>query len=467
MGELARRAHMAFAPTRIDTLSGDLRAGRTSSRALVEQALGRIADPAGEGTRTFVRVHRSAAIVAADVSDRMRREGIADGLIAGIPVSVKDLFDIAGEPTPAGSLVLAERAPAVRDARVVSRLREAGAVIVGRTNMTEFAFSGIGINPHYGTPRNPYDRATGRIPGGSSSGAAVSVVDGMAAVGIGTDTGGSVRIPAALCGLTGFKPTARRVPLNGALPLSTTLDSIGPIAPTVSCCALLDSVLSGESIESNAEMSPHRVRLGILQGYPLDGLDAHVSRAFEGAVNALSAAGVHIEEADIPVIEEIKAASTTGGFSAAESYAWHRALIERDGARYDPRVASRILRGAQMLAADYIELIATRRRIIGEMKSALVGFDALLLPTVPRIAPPIAELQSDDRAYLDANAAMLRNTSIINFIDGCALSMPCHRFGEAPVGLMVAALGGHDRELLSIANTIERVLAAADCAIWR
>jgi aspartyl-tRNA(Asn)/glutamyl-tRNA(Gln) amidotransferase subunit A len=458
---------MDAAPARIDTLLGDLYAGRTSSRALVEQALDRIEDPGGEGARTFIKVHRSAAMTAADSSDRMRREGIAGGRLAGLPVSVKDLFDIAGEPTPAGSLVLAQGPPAVRDACVVRRLREAGAIVVGRTNMTEFAFSGIGINPHYGTPKNPYDRATGRIPGGSSSGAAVSVVDGMAAASIGTDTGGSVRIPAALCGLTGFKPTARRVPLNGVLPLSTTLDSIGPIAPTVSCCALLDSVLSGESIESNTELPPHRIHLGILQGYPLDGLDAHVSGAFDAAASALSAAGMNIEEVEIPAIEEIKSASAAGGFSAAESYAWHRALIGRDGARYDPRVASRILRGAQMLAADYVELVATRRRIIDEMKRALIGFNVLLLPTVPRIAPPIAELESDDRAYVAANGAMLRNTSIINFIDGCALSMPCHRFGEAPVGLMIAALEGHDGELLRIGNTIERVLAAAGCAIWR
>lgn len=460
-------ATMAFAPTCVAAQLRDLHAGRLSSRDLVEQALNRIADQAGEGARTFTKVYRSAAMVEADAYDRLRREGIAGGRLAGLPVSVKDLFDIAGEPTSAGSVVLANSHPASRDAAAIKRLREAGAIIIGRTNMTEFAFSGLGINPHYGTPRNPYDRSTERIPGGSSSGAAVSVADGMAVCGIGTDTGGSVRIPAALCGLTGFKPTARRVPLDGVLPLSSSLDSIGPIAPTVGCCALIDSVLSGEFVDAFADVSVKGLRLGVLQGYPLDGLDTHVSRAFDMAIRTLSAAGAHIEEASIPAIDEIPAASMTRGFAAIESYAWHRALIEHERERYDPRVAIRILRGEQVRAADYIDLIATRRRIIEEANRALARFDAVLLATVPQIAPPIAEVERDDGTYADVNAKLLRNPTIINFIDGCALSIPCHSPGEAPVGLMVAASGGCDRNLLRLGSAIEGVLAASGCAIWQ
>jgi aspartyl-tRNA(Asn)/glutamyl-tRNA(Gln) amidotransferase subunit A len=228
-------------------LAALLAAGKTTSRALTEQALAGIDDPAGEGGRTFTSVHRQTALAQAQVSDELRAHGIVPSLLAGIPVSVKDLFDIGGETTRAGSRVLADAPPATADADCVVRLRQAGAVIIGRTNMTEFAYSGLGLNPHYGTPKNPHDRATGRIPGGSSSGAAVSVADGMAAVAIGTDTGGSVRIPAALCGLTGFKPTARRIPGRGMLPLSTTLDSIGPIARSVACCAIVDRILSGEN----------------------------------------------------------------------------------------------------------------------------------------------------------------------------------------------------------------------------
>src|SRR5947209_10577776 len=230
----------------IAALARELAEGKTTSRKLVEAALARIADAGGEGGRAFTKVHAQGALLAADASDRFRKEGVVPSALAGLPVSIKDLFDIAGEVTTAGSKILRDAPPATADAVAVARLRAAGAVLIGRSNMSEFAFSGIGINPHYGTPANPYDRGRRRIPGGSSSGAAVSVSDGMAAFALGTDTGGSVRIPAALCGIAGFKPTRRRVPLVGAFPLSTTLDSVGPLAATVACCATVFQVLAGE-----------------------------------------------------------------------------------------------------------------------------------------------------------------------------------------------------------------------------
>src|SRR6266436_1253615 len=245
----------------IAALAQELAEGKTTSRKLVEAALARIADAGGEGGRVFTKVHAQDALLAADASDRLRKQGVVPSPLAGLPVSVKDLFDIAGDVTTAGSKILRDRSPAAADALAVARLRSAGAVVIGRSNMTEFAFSGIGINPHYGTPANPYDRVSRRIPGGSSSGAAVSVSDGMAAFALGTDTGGSVRIPAALCGIAGFKPTTARIPREGAFPLSRTLDSVGPLAPSVACCATVFQILAGEP--------PHPLNTAALAGLRL------------------------------------------------------------------------------------------------------------------------------------------------------------------------------------------------------
>src|SRR5437588_5653525 len=231
------------------SLAADLDNGRTSARKLVEGCLAKIADPAGEGVRAFIHVDKEAALGAADAMDRLRKAHAAPSPYAGIPVSIKDLFDIKGQVTRAGSRALEEDAtPAEADAPAVARLRRAGFVVIGRTNMTEFAYSGIGINPHYGTPKSVWRRDVGHVPGGSSSGAAVSVVDGMAYGGLGTDTGGSCRIPAAFNGIVGFKPTQRRVPLDGGVPLSSSLDSFGPLARTARCCAVLDAVLANEAI---------------------------------------------------------------------------------------------------------------------------------------------------------------------------------------------------------------------------
>ncbi len=427
------------------------------SRDLVEQCLTAIDDPTGEGARTFTRVYADEARKSADAADLLLRQGRSIGPLTGIPVSIKDLFDVSGEPTSAGSIVLADASPARVDSGVVRRLRDAGAVLIGRTNMTEFAYSGLGLNPHYGTPRNPHDRATGRIPGGSSSGAAVSVSDGMAAVAIGSDTGGSVRIPAALCGLAGFKPTARRVPMDGVLPLSPTLDSIGPIAPTVHCCALVDAVLSGEPLPITAP-ALNSLRIGVLQGYVLDDLDLAVASAFDRALTVLQDAGAKLEPLQFAALDRIPA---NNHFAAAEAFAWHRELLAREGHRYDPHVSARIHPGGTMLAAEYIDLLRIRREILLQAQVAFEGFDAVLLPTTARTAPAIALLERSDEAYFDANRAMLRNPSIFNYLDGCALSIPCHQAGEAPVGLMVAGLGGWDTSILRAGSSIEAALSPA------
>jgi aspartyl-tRNA(Asn)/glutamyl-tRNA(Gln) amidotransferase subunit A len=435
-------------------IAARLEAGEPS-RALVDQCLDRIKDPSGEGSRTFLKVYGEAARATADACDTLRRRGATPSPFAGIPISVKDLFDVAGDVTTAGSMALRQAPPATRDAAAIGRLRGAGFVPIGRTNMTEFAFSGLGINPHYDTPRNPYDRKTGRIPGGSSSGAAVSVTDGMAFAALGTDTGGSCRIPAALCGLVGFKPTAARVPTEGTMPLSQTLDSIGPLAPSVACCALIDAVLAGEPPTDVPEFPLDGLRLAVPQTLVLDGLDDDVGRAFAAALTTLSKAGARLSEIPLRELGELAKINAKGGFVCAEAYAVHRPLITVKGGEYDPFVLARIERGKEQDAADYIELLWAREEMIGRVNAVTAPYDALLMPTTPIIAPTLRELADADKARV-ANAMVLRNPSIANFFDRCAISIPCHKAGDAPVGLMLIGETGADRKLLSIAATVEK-----------
>jgi aspartyl-tRNA(Asn)/glutamyl-tRNA(Gln) amidotransferase subunit A len=431
------------------------------ARGLIEDALARIEDGAGEGGRAFVKIDAEGARAAADFHDRMRARG-AHAPFAGIPVSIKDLFDIAGEVTTAGSLVLRAAAPATTDAPAVARLRAAGFVPVGRTNMTEFAFSGLGINPHYGTPANAYDRTSKRIPGGSSSGAAVSITDGMALGALGTDTGGSCRIPAALCGIVGFKPTARRVPTQGAFALSTSLDSVGPLAASVADCAVLDAVLAGEEAVEPPMFPPAGLRLAVPQTMVLDGVEPAVARAFERALAAIDKAGGHICDLPLRELAELSQINAKGGLVAAQAYALHRPLIAKShqpgGAGYDPQVLVRILRGREQEAADYIDLVNARADFVARLARVTAPYDALVMPTVPIIAPKLAELQSDD-AYRRANAMVLRNPAIANFLDRCSISIPCHEGGEAPVGLMLIGEHGADRRLLAIAAAIEQLVS--------
>jgi aspartyl-tRNA(Asn)/glutamyl-tRNA(Gln) amidotransferase subunit A len=435
-----------------------LNTGELSSAGLVDAALARIAAPEGEGARVFTRVYDDAARAAAAASDLLRGAGRSRSAIDGLPVSIKDLFDVAGETTLAGSVVRQGEPVAGAHAVVVKRLLAAGAVLVGKTNMTEFAYSGLGINPHYGTPKNPWDRASARIPGGSSSGAAVSVSDHMAVAAIGSDTGGSVRIPAALCGLTGFKPTARRVPTRGALPLSVNLDSIGPIAASVACCAELDAILSGQDGGPLPIVCLRGLRLALPTTAVLDGMDAHVAASFEATLKRLSAAGAQLAEFALPAFGEVAAINAQGGFTAAEAWAWHRGPIARAAQRYDPRVVSRIRRGEAISAADYIDLLNARTRWIGEVEAGIAGYDAMLMPTVPVVAPAIAELQASDEAYFSSNALILRNPTMINFLDGCALTLPCQTPGSAPVGLMLAGPAMSDARILAIGLAIEECL---------
>jgi aspartyl-tRNA(Asn)/glutamyl-tRNA(Gln) amidotransferase subunit A len=389
--------------------------------------------------------------------------------LAGLAVSVKDLFDVQGQPTPAGSTVLAQAPCAQQDSPAVARLRAAGATLIGRTNMVEFAFSGVGINPHYGTPA-AWDGRSGalpgpvRVPGGSSSGAAVSVATGAAFIGLGSDTGGSIRIPAALNGIVGFKNTARLVPTAGAIPLSTTLDTACALTRTVRDAIVAHEILAARRVtRSLAPLSQYR--LAVPSTLFLDGADATVARAFERSLEALRRAGAHVDTIALPAVLDQPAY----GFSAPESYAWHRELLQRSGEQYDPRVRARIEKGATMMAWEYIDLLRARQRWIECMTVDMEGYDALLSPTVPIVAPPLADVAPADGAdpaqdaardaeFFRVNSLLLRNTSVVNLLDGCALSLPCHAPGELPVGLMVWHGALRDDTVLNVALQVEQIL---------
>jgi aspartyl-tRNA(Asn)/glutamyl-tRNA(Gln) amidotransferase subunit A len=435
-------------------LADDLDGGRTTARKLVEECIARIADPAGEGQRAFIHVDKNAAIEAADAMDHLRKAHAAPSRFAGIPISIKDLFDIKGQVTRAGSRALDDSAPAAADAPVVARLRRAGFIVIGRTNMTEFAYSGIGINPHYGTPKSAWQRSAGHVPGGSSSGAAVSIADRMAYGALGTDTGGSCRIPAAYNGIVGYKPTQRRVPLDGGVPLSFTLDSFGPLANSVQCCATLDAVLAEEPLLTVIPRPVKGMRLAVPMTIALDDLDDGVAKTFERALGMLSRAGALIEHIEVPEFLDVGVINAKGGFSAAESYAWHRYLLTSKGDVYDPRVAVRILRGEHISAADYIDLLKARHSLIARINTRLSPYDALVMPTTANTPPRIADL-ADDKAFTTQNLRSLRNCTLINLVDGCAISLPAHREGEVPVGLMLAASGGSDRRIFELAAGME------------
>jgi aspartyl-tRNA(Asn)/glutamyl-tRNA(Gln) amidotransferase subunit A len=443
----------------VKSLRGDLDAGRTSSRELVEQALARIADPAGEGARAFLKVYADSARADADHADRLRRSGVRRSSVDGLPVSVKDLFDVAGDVTRAGSKILAGAPPAPADAPAVARLRAAGAVILGRTNMVEFAFGTTGLNAHFGTPKNPWDRNTGRVPGGSSSGAAVAQADGMCVMALGSDTRGSIRQPAALCGVTGFKPTQRRVPREGVFPLSFTLDSIGPLANSVDCCAAYDAVLAAEPQPSLPALDAKGLRLLVPRGALMEDLDAEVASAFAAGLERLAAAGAVIVRQPVPAFDRQQEYFKGGGFAGAEAWAIHRRWQDRIS-EYDPTVGKRLLMVKDGSAADYVELGLLRQAYIAEVEATLAPFDAFLMPTTPCIAPAMAQVSAGEEEFFRWTMRILRNVGVVNFLDGCAATLPCHPNGSAPVGLSVCGPAMSDRHVLATARAIEGVLAA-------
>ncbi|WP_414899699.1 amidase [Sphingomonas flavalba] len=428
-----------------------------ASRAAIDAALIRADWPEAESVFTL-RLDKEARAFA-EAADA-RRAARSRAPFLGVPITVKDNFDLMGHPTTAGSRLLADAPPARRDAAVLERLRRAGFIIIGRTNMTEFAFSGIGLNPHYGTPANPAFTGERRIPGGSSSGAAVSVALGIVPAAIGTDTGGSIRIPAALCGLSGFKPTTNTVTRAGVLPLSTTLDTVGVIAQSAADCAALFDVIRDRPGPPRLPVPVQRIRLGLVCNYVMDGIETAVADAFADAVERIEAGGIAVERIVLPELDGIPAMMREATFASAESAAWHAPYLAagRDDA-YDPRVLTRIRAGETMTAPAYVALVAARAAAIETISAQVAGLDALLWPTVPFIAPTIAAL-ADDAAYHAANLLALRNSTVANLFDGCAISIPCPGDGP-PVGLTLAALSGRDDQLLGISITVQTVLKGA------
>jgi aspartyl-tRNA(Asn)/glutamyl-tRNA(Gln) amidotransferase subunit A len=430
----------------------------TSARERLEAALGRIDDPKGEGARACLTVYRDQAKAAADAADARAKAGVSLGPIDGTIVSIKDLFDVAGEVTRVGSKVFAEEGkPATADAPVVRRLRAGGAVVVAKTNMSEFAYTGIGANPHFGTPGNPADRK--RVPGGSSSGAAVAAADGMCEIAIGTDTGGSCRIPGALCGIVGYKPSRQRIPTTGAFPLSYSIDSIGPIARSVEACARADAVMANETYVPLEPVSLNGLRIGAVVGYPIENLDETVDLKFSDAVARLNKAGAHIFEEKLSLLDDMAQVNSKGGVQPAEAFSIHRDLLSRRADAIDPNVQVRLERARTVSAADYIDMVRERARLIRSMDDRIADVDVLAWPTTPMVAPTMQEVAAPDE-FARKNAMLLRNTVIVNFFDLCAISVPIPRGSGLPAGFMLVARNGQDQRLFRIAAAIERLFAA-------
>ncbi len=451
-------------------MTHDLSAAREAILLGSESATGALARSAlaagaAANAHTYLQRFTGHAEATAAAVDLQFQAGVPLPPLAGLAVSVKALFDVAGFTTTAGSVALRARAPASADCPAVARLRRAGAALTGHTHMTEFAFSGVGLNPHHGTPANPATErfdAEPRIPGGSTSGGAVSVATGAAWAALGSDTGGSIRIPAALQGLVGFKNTARLTPIEGTVPLSPTLDTACAVTRSVRDAVLLHEVLSDRTVRL-AGRPAACLRLAVPSTLMRDGLDHTVATAFERTIAQLRRAGARIDEIALPELAELRDLNAQGGFPAAEAWAWHRPLLAQAGHQYDPRVASRIRRGEAISAADHLDLIAARQDWIDRVGQRLRPYDAMLSPTVPVVAPLMSALATDE-AFFAMNALLLRNPSVVNFLDGCALSLPCHAQDELPAGLMVWGPALADDTVLDVSRAIEGVLTEEGAA---
>jgi aspartyl-tRNA(Asn)/glutamyl-tRNA(Gln) amidotransferase subunit A len=384
----------------------------------------------------------------AERAERQFQRGVDVGPLQGVPLALKDLLDVEGTVSAAGSKALAAGPPATADAPVVARLDAAGAVFLGKTNMTELAFSGVGINPHFGTPPNALDRE--RIPGGSSSGSAVAVASRLACAAIGSDTGGSVRIPAAFNGLVGLKTSEGAIPTDGCVPLSFTLDTIGPITRTAADAWLVFRALAALP-PAPVPALPGKMRLLAPTTVLQEGLTPEVASTFRVAVERLRTQGHEVVEREVPQLREIEATVTRyGSLAAHEAMALYEELLEAHGPDIDPRVSGRILQARGRSSSDYVRLVLARRRLQREFWLEMAGIDALLAPTVPILPPRVRELAADD-AYFEANRFCLRNTSLFNFVGGTSISFPVD---EAPVGIMAAAAPGNEGLVVAIAEEL-------------
>jgi amidase/aspartyl-tRNA(Asn)/glutamyl-tRNA(Gln) amidotransferase subunit A len=433
-----------------------LRRGERRAADLIEQSARQAQSPAADLAHVLLTLDEARA--AAQLADARIARGEDAGALAGLAVSVKDLFDVHGQITRAGSSWLNDGQPAASDAPAVARLRAAGAALIGRTQMTEFAFSGLGLNPHTGTPANATLAGLGwpgRVPGGSTSGGAVSVACGASWAALGSDTGGSLRIPAALHGLVGYKSSQHLVPLAGTVPLATSFDTVGAITRSVRDAIVLHEVLADRRV-MRAGRNVANLRLGWTRRFFLDDLEPGVGAAWQASLDALAAAGATLVELDLPALDDLPRLTEGGGITAAEAWAWHAAHLPAHADAYDPRVLTRVQRGRLIDAARLQSLRGLRADWIARLQAQIAGVDLMLAPTLPRAVPPIADLLDDDAAYVALNAALLRNPAVINLFDGCAISLPAlGPVGAAPVGLMAWAARDADDRLLDAACAIE------------
>jgi aspartyl-tRNA(Asn)/glutamyl-tRNA(Gln) amidotransferase subunit A len=440
----------------LEELAQSLEGGTVSAVALAENALVAIEQQHAQDVPAFVYVDQEAVLAEATTSDQRRKQGRALSRFDGVPFAVKDLFDVKGQVTTAGSVLLRNEKPATSDSDPVTLMRGRGLVVLGRTNMTEFAYSGVGLNPHYGTPSSVYDRKAGRIPGGSSSGSAVAVADGVCALALGTDTGGSCRIPAAFNGIAGFKPTASRISKRGVFPLSSLLDSIGPLARSAACCTIADDILAGGEGRTSSWKEPRPLKLAALRTHMMEGLAPEVDDAFQRTLKLLGKSA-DISILEFPALAELQSLMNNGGILAYEAWHLHKQWLDTRESEYDPRVAGRIRFGGNTDAPTFARILDRRSVLIEEFRRFAAGFDAIICPTVAMPPPRISELASDDD-YRRLNVLALRNTYVFNFLDGCAGSIPMQDEGEPPIGLMLAQAANHDRQLLAVMQEVERLL---------
>ena len=447
-------------PPTIRQLVNSFASNKLSCAAVVSAALA--AAERAEGV--FTRINHAVLEQAVHI-DRARANGQPLPALAGVPLTLKDLFNVRGQQTLAGSKVLKDEAPVEKtDAVVVGHLRNAGALFLGRANMSEFAFSGMGLNPHYGNPKSVWDRATGRLPGGSSSGGAVSVADGLVAATIGSDTAGSCRVPAAFNGIVGVKPTYGRISLRGVYPLSPTSDAPGPLANDLDGCFILDHIMMGrlkhgEPLPTPAHRAPNSLRLLVPESIVMAGLDEEVAAAFARSLRRLEGAGIAIDHGPVPALEGCVDMFRTRAVAVFESWQDHRERLQRRGDEYDPFVRQRMSKGRHVNAAAREKIYREKAALVAafHQQFGAAGNHALLYPTVQCVPPAIAE--TDDPEQMPAlNMRCLRNTATVNFFDGCAVTLPCHAPGKAPVGLMLAAGNGEDQSLYEIATTVEQIL---------
>lgn len=433
--------------------------GLISAEEVAERTLAGIA--ACEDQAIFTRVTPERAFSEARAAAQRLREGRPASVLDGVPIAWKDLFDLEGMPTTAGSRVFENAPPAAADAPVVSRLKRAGMICVGRVNMTEFAFSGIGLNPHYGTPRNPHGRGEARVPGGSSSGSAVVVARGLAPAAIGTDTGGSVRIPAAFNGIIGYKASSGRYPMDGVFPLSETLDTLGVFARNVADAIVIDAAMCGLLAPAVRSASLEELRILAPTNVVLDDCEPAVARNFEAALTRLARAGATIERGPMPIFDDILALSARHGtIVAAEAYALHKTRVEGpDADRIDRRIVKRVRLAHTMPMVDYIAIIQARSRLIEQARRLLAGRCLVAMPTVPHAAPSIAALEADDELFFRMNAKTLRNTMLGNFLGWCGVSLPTGTDDVGlPTALLLSGAPGMDEQLLALSLAAEAII---------